>query len=707
MRVKVPQVFGKKRYTHTLDHDVSTTLDYGFCQPIMAREIPADTTINFSVAQFVRLGIVVSPTFGRMHLRTYNAFVPIETVYEPFGSFIAGQSYSHGGQSYIPTQVTCTTLGQLSACVALHSKIALFLTTGMTTPSDNATRYSGVSLTKFDGQPGDPTYLDFVTSLLGVGPDCADEIVGNICEPMELEQNIYDPQADEQPSMDEFDWFHPFEFEGTQYLVAGRLTRAGRNLRSVLLGCGYQFDLASRVKVSLLPIISYYKTYFDKFNPHREVTWKDTNVYQLMESLQNQGDFDIEHLSRGASYDVSVRFWRWILHDVPLCYYTSNPDFFSAHITGTALDVATQENDSIGSSLDGPAFPFLNGQNNLDYISADQKTNASLGNQTRYGNLSDINRASLRILDELSKRINVHSAFGTRIREYLKSILGSQYLEDDRIDFLKSQSFNVDITDIYSMAETNEASLGQYAGKGLGAIDQDHAEKINFKTPTPGFLVSFICLVPETRYYQGLDLLNTHLTRRQFFDSQFDGITLLPTPKYAMFSSFDFRHYREMGIMSSFGNIPVYSENKVAQNVVNGDMSRRSTRASYQAYTLDRQLPNTRVRQIGLSSSGTWEFQNLSPAALVCGEFWRYIGRDRWNGNFDRIFLGSGRIDASDVYYTPDTSDLGFFTDNGYPDDNFIVHNRIFLKLHNVMLPLGQSFDTGADGNSSMEVEKA
>lgn len=83
MRVKVPQVFGKKRYLHNLDHDVSTTLDYGFCQPIMSREIPADTTINFSVAQFVRLGVVVSPTFGRMHLRTYNAFVPIETVYEP------------------------------------------------------------------------------------------------------------------------------------------------------------------------------------------------------------------------------------------------------------------------------------------------------------------------------------------------------------------------------------------------------------------------------------------------------------------------------------------------------------------------------------------------------------------------------------------------------------------------------------------------
>lgn len=508
--------------------------------------------------------------------------------------------------------------------------------------------------------------------------------------------------------MDEFDWFYPFEFDGSQYLVAGRLTRAGRNLRSVLLGCGYQFDLVSSVKVSLLPIISYYKAYFDKFNPHREITWKDTNVYQMMESLQNQGDFDIEHLSRGSSYDVAVRFWRWILHDMPLCYYTSNPDFFSAHITGTALNVATQVQDGDAQETDGPSFPFINGENQDDFVGAyaAQNKNASLVNQQGVG-LMSVNRASLRILDELSKRINVHSAFGTRIREYLKSILGSQYLEDDRIDFLKSQSFNVDITDIYSMAETTEASLGQYAGKGLGFIDQEHAEKINFKTPTPGFLVSFICLVPETRYYQGLDLLNTHLTRRQFFDSQFDGITLLPTPKYAMFSSYDFRHFREQGIMSSFGNIPVYSENKVAQNVVNGDMSRRSTRASYQAYTLDRQLPNTRVKKVGLMTSNVWEFQNVSPAALVCGEFWRYIGRDRWNGNFDRIFLGSGKLDASDVYYSPDTADLGFFTDNGYPDDNFIVHNRIFLKLHNVMLPLGQSFDTGADGNSSMEVEKA
>lgn len=698
MKVKVKDNSRKKKFLHVLDHDVSTTLDYGFCQPIMCRELNAQDTVNLCIPQFVRLGLVVKPTFGRMHLRTYNKFVPIETIYEPWGSFLAGQSFTHGNTSYIPDEVYNFKLMDLWRLVCLHSEFGMFEDISVTNTRGDYL-YGGIDEDHF----AVPQHWDDVTDVLF--PSLAAETYQDLilimedvcgCGMQSMTAEFDSPSY----SLDYYDWYIPFTKDNKKNLLCGRFTRAGRNLRSILIGCGFQFNLNTADYFSLLPIMAYYKSYFDLFNPNRDLTWKDTNLYKFTE-----GSMNLSSASRfsSASYfqlnyqnGVTENFLKWFLFDLPQCFYTFNPDFVSAHISGSTLDVAVQAADKEQEEYDGPAFPVLEGNNLSAVGSIGNGYNASLANYSVSAGISNVNRAALRVLDMLSKRINIHTALGTRIKEYLKSVYGSAYLENDVVDDLGKQSFPIDVSDVFSTAETELGSLGQYAGKGVGAVDQDNAEKINFTAPTTGYLVSIICLVPESRYSQGQDLLNTHVTRRQFFDSDFDGITLLPTPQYAVYGigehSSVFAQYD-----NSFGNIPVYSEYKIANNILNGDMSRKSTRNTFLPFTLDRLMPYT--MSIKNNSSGYWRLVTMESNVLVNGTVWRYCNLNRWLGNYNRIFLDEGKELPAKSY--------NFFTDFGYPEDNFIVHNRILLKVHSYALPLSDSFDTGSFEGNTMNVEKA
>ena len=665
MKISIKDGSKRKKFLHDLSHDVSTTADFGFCQPLMSREINAQDTVNLSIPQFVRLGVVVKPTFGRIHLRTYNKFVPVESVYEPWGSFMAGQSYTHGQGTFIPDQVYNMKVADLWKLCCLHSELCCFAPTSYTSDSDSYT-YNGIN----DQNIISNLDFDAVFDMLwptGVGGGVRTDISTVI-------SGLYDDYSDQFPqnpsgSLSYYDWFVPTFYQtdpddpGTliNVLLCGKFTRAGKNLRSILLGCGFQFNLACNDYKSLLPLMSYYKAYFDLFNPNRDLTWKETNLYYFTEALQSYGSSDAFSSAKFFE-DSSIKthnFIKWFLEDLPQCYYTSNPDYVSAHITGTALYAGTMNDEEV--------FDLLDAQNTPNQIySANANANANLEDFA----FNSINRSALRVLDVLSKRINVHTAIGTRIKEYLRSVFGSAYLEDDVVDNLGSQNLDINISDVMSFAETAQGTLGEYAGMGIGSIPADKAEKFNFKAPTTGYLVSMIALVPESRYSQGIDPLLNHIHRREFFDPDFDAITLLPTPQYNIYGvseiASSFGKYDK-----SFGNIPVYSEYKIANNVLNGDLSRQSTRNTFLPFTLDKLLPYTQVYKS--ATPDQWSLRNVNPDYIVNGTVWRYINLYRWLGQFNRIFLTSGgELNMSSKNYN-------FWTDNGSPEDNSIMNNKIIF----------------------------
>ena len=58
----------KKKYTRRVDFDNNTTMEFGFVQPLMSKLLEANSNINVSYKQLVRLAPMPCPTFGRISL---------------------------------------------------------------------------------------------------------------------------------------------------------------------------------------------------------------------------------------------------------------------------------------------------------------------------------------------------------------------------------------------------------------------------------------------------------------------------------------------------------------------------------------------------------------------------------------------------------------------------------------------------------------
>lgn len=93
----------RKNY-HNLSHDVETTSDFGFCQPTVISHINAGSSSKLTTNVGVRLAPLPVPTFGRIRLKTYNSFVPMNEVFEAFDYFQKGTAVQSVLGSYIPTE---------------------------------------------------------------------------------------------------------------------------------------------------------------------------------------------------------------------------------------------------------------------------------------------------------------------------------------------------------------------------------------------------------------------------------------------------------------------------------------------------------------------------------------------------------------------------------------------------------------------------
>ena len=354
MKVRVQDGAKQKKFHHPLYHDASTTCDFGFVQPIMAREVSSKDTINLQIPQFVRLGIVKKPTFGRMSLRTYNYFVPIETVYHPYGSFLDQMPYCHGGESYIPSETTCCPMDLITTMLRFHSKVYVVKASGYgTTLQDEHYFNSATQCTKSVAQSKINYYFNMRISEYDMeGWDSIPELLDEAGLPYfgNFYTDVDESDFTTMPDLDTVDWIDSFQDDNDDwYIIFGMYTRAGRNIRKILLGCGFQENNLDD-NLSILPILAYYKAYFDLFNPQRDITWKETYCYMLMEALDYAGTHRLDYALSAEIGDntaiIILAWWSFWLFELPACYYTCNPDYVSAHITG-----ATSPSDCIPTTL--------------------------------------------------------------------------------------------------------------------------------------------------------------------------------------------------------------------------------------------------------------------------------------------------------------------------------------------------------------------
>lgn len=680
-----------RKTKRNLSHEVSTTADFGFCQPIVCREMVPQDSFRLRLGQIVRLQPMPVPTFGSIQVKNYTAFVPFADIFHPYESLLAGQTYAGASSRYIPISVPKIRLNTLAHILALFSTVTSKAYTS-TTFSYGTLRYIFSPTCRSEAQTGTDLINWLATTRIGGGSS------------YEFAQDFWDTYGQSYKvstcdgtanQMEECDFYAdvPASSGTGGILIAFKYNRWAKNLRKILIGCGYQIDGYSNVEVSFLPLIAYYKVWFDYFQPARDKTWKDTNAFALMEFLEQNGISAIDdYLNDGVSSGLAQKIIPYMIgffHDLAQCYHVSNHDYASSHITGVSGSLVPAYHRDSQSSVG------LNG----DEISVEKSTSgSSVG--VYAGDVQEVSAQSLDILKKLTQRISIHTAIGGRIKEFLRAVYNSDYVDVHDSYQLGTSQFDVQIEPVFSTADTSTANLGEFAGRALGA-DDGSKSVISYTAKVPGILITLSAIVPVAKMAQGIDPNLLHLVKEDFFDSTFDGSTLVPTKQICIYglnnsTSANFSH------TGTFGNIPIYTEYKVANNKLNGDMSLPSSMASYLPFTLDKLLPMPSSKvDIRPDNTATLQVFGVPSTLLAAGSLWRFTNLYPWLGNYNRVFINSGDTHVYDGDWNNQWSSFGFVDDI---DDNFIIHNHIELQVVGMPESFADSWYTGAGSVSDINL---
>lgn len=475
--------------------------------------------------------------------------------------------------------------------------------------------------------------------------------------------------------------------------VAIRLNDSGKFLRKIFMGLGLQIA-PTNTPISLLPIYAYFKSYFEEFAPKRFVKFEQTFFARFMNTLVNTGLRAINLITSldNGSYTESLGFNN-LIDDLLSCYYTKDTDYYSAQIIGLINDYGTivgqQYLGEYYNSDTADILPFNYGLSGGDGAQASVNLSGESG-------LTILNtQVQQNILSRLTQLLNRRSVLGGKIASFLSSTFGiSTSAIENYNGFIGSSSLDVNFSDVFSTAETAEGSLGEYAGKALAFGDGDH---FSFETKIHTLVLGLSVLIPRTQYVQGIQPFHTHVTPDSFYNPMFDGLTLLPTRKSSLYCGNGFFAFDDS--KNSFGNLPIYSEYKTKTcGILNGDLSLKSTRDSYDSFTLDEIISPITTYSVDLDDpqSGTFQTLQYNPKYMVAGTMWRYLGRWLWLGRFDRIFVNN-RLNYFDFINTLDSFRVVSIRSSRNlvrTDDNLIVHHVIDLKLNSAMVPLAGSFMT-------------
>lgn len=498
-------------------------------------------------------------------------------------------------------------------------------------------------------------------------------------------------------------------FEGTMYLnvlICVKLTEQGRELKKVLdvLGCS---PSPSQVDVpfNLLSLISYYKAWFDVFNPQRNISWRGTFVYRLCDWMQEYNLIPAEWTTfdnanqKYSTFKEFVNLLSWLFTHCSESYPSVDADYFSASISQFDSTSTTE-----GSNPNYKNISFDEGvtnagsENGSSYIGTPSSA-SGVGRSgdapvISFDSTSDKNSLTwnaVRLLRGLTKYINANSILGQSVNKFISAHFGGIAGEDLSSTFAGSKVIDVKLGDVIQTATTTEAHAGEFAGVGYGAGDF----KISYKTKEAGYFIVLDSIIPQANYVQGADYDSMITKQLEFPTPEFDAIGYDSIKRGEIYHTNTSFHTTLVGDdlygNKVFGYIPRYTGHKIKKSVLTGDFVLPGTRELYAGFTLDN-IISTDVETT--SSDGTMlTITNVKPSDFTAGEDWRYVGKYKYRNNYDRIFYN-----PSDS--TANATGAAFNNSGNVPrGDDFLVFNDISVKYNMPLLSVGNSFDTidGAD----------
>lgn len=678
-KIKVGTAFSKS-YTHNMDFDNNTTMDFGTVQPLLCQYLFPRSDVKLNYRQLVRLAPMPTPSFARIFVKNYVRFVNIADVVPYHDALLAGKPFFADNRSFVPRKLPFTSSRLLQYFLLQHSMYTIY---GMNSDGSYSRLVADISSTKEQYD----LILSFFYAYLGIGSKPSKDY-------MTL------PKSNDSthfPTLGNVSFFEADYIVPVYNTITGnpapygficfKYSNFARNLRKQFIGLGYGLQLEDTTPVSFAPLLAFYKTYFDTFGLTRVRSFESSACYSLIRLITNyETDFGLGMfvtLDPNTSVPNRHSYFIQFLNDLASMYYTSSNTFIAAH--------REKPNNDTYMPLGGKTFLEANGSTDNEIYgisSADYQPQLKAG---VIGNSSTlITQLSLDLLKRVSRFVAKDSAIGYRISEWVKVHYGADVVNSlfEESNFISESTTPIDISDVFSTSDTANVGtedkgdhLGAYAGKGIGF----NKNGCSFHARNHGYLFMFSVIVPSVRDFVGSDPTLYAIDKDTIPVPDFDALGFEVTPRGALIGDNFIASKRGEFSDKSFGFVPRYSAFKVKKDVVNGDMYLGHFKRDLQPYYLDRIPYNNFIENVDVKVNGLIHVDGLtfgnSPNASTN---WQVLDGKTNIGNFNRLFYDEGNISSD--YNKP---------------ENFIVQTVFDFKVKNFLKPISESYQTFDDSTDS------
>lgn len=537
-KIKVKSAVGRSnKFDLSCDH--VTTQEFFNLRPIYNRELMPKQSINVRASSFMRMAPLFKPMFGNVKLVNRAFFVPYRTVFEGWNAFITDTELQHDGSSFKITQVpTINTTNIVRAFTDSANGLAV-VNSSTSTP-------------------------DFV-----------------------LHTNSTDTKF--------------------------RFTRKGRIANTILKALGYNWSWTDQVVnvdynmlCSALPILCFAKVIADWYcNP--QYNTRRNAINGIISAAWNGGQH--QEIDDNIGYLLSLIAYSLYDND----YFTSAFDNPQVPNDGTYSSVVIPEikdyskttkygTNSVTDSIAGDSRvlldssdsqtppPYIEGKTGL--ATSGPLASANYGYR---GFVTMLNQYMLDSLKALTDYIKRYQLVGSQaLDRYMAQFgvqLGSEKL--NRSVYIGKSESNIQVSDVMSTADTQIDGInnptGAYAGKGLA---WQQGEEFSYSTDEFGLFLVVSTVLPRVSYGQGLNRMNLHIDRFDFFNGDFDALGTQAIARAELFNdvstSDQFAANTSWVPSGVFGYTPRYAEYAVSNDWLTGDFRVNSLNTDLEAWHLFR-----------------------------------------------------------------------------------------------------------------------
>lgn len=649
---------GQKMYNHVGQVTNSSSCGFGEVQPLFSAVMLPKSTMSIKIAQKVRLLPMPYPTFGHLSLETVGKYVSFGDVFPQLDNLLSGLPYNYYTTDDHGHQVSTSALVKSYPFISNSFLQSVLLSNRYS----SSTTYADSTVTNVTDDDVTPEGADYVVRV----------------------NNTSTKKVD---------------------LTCYKYNDRGLRLRKILLGLGYNPSADDSTTLNFLPLLCFYKAYFDEFAPKRFTSFQDTKCFAIIKLFEQYPTLFVDDSSFKAG-DL-IGFIEPITGNS--VFESAINDFFGSELSEC---FATEPTDWVSMHTSA----ILNGTTDVEPLPSDVNNPDSLAvSNTGFGSpvstsASKITKVQLDLLRRITSSVTRDSLVGRSIKKWLDNKYGADItnqIYEDTIT-LGHSSLSVTISPVDSTADTfsflgTEGSspsptgslVGSYAGKGYG----DGIGQYSAKSKSFGLFVVLMWLKPHEDYYQGIDTRLCAKRTDELPQPLYDGIGYEITPRAALWSDNglsvgdvqDAAQSAAITDSSAFGYAPRYSGFKRYKSVINGDMSLRSKQESSKCMYLDKEIIFRSLDAMTpLSTTNTKYALNINDVPRASTE-WRYIMKYPWLQNYNRIFYAPGMLQWSNG---PGPLGPSLMDKNRPHDDNVLVHSLIQIAESNYLRPLSQSYDT-------------